>query len=408
MHIQQLSPKANPLELVFVLALYTAIGALTIDLQLPAMPLILQSFGLTEANQQQWIITAYMLGFASAQIFYGPISDSLGRRPVLIFGLVIYTLASLICIFADSYAWFLAARALQGVGAAACRIMVNTITRDFYSGNEMAKVTSLVMMIFIMVPVLAPSMGYMIMSLGSWKNILFVYVAFGLLVLGWTLLRLPESLSDKNKKSFSIKRIKIAFIRVVREPVSMAFAVVSGIIFSAFMAYLNSAEQIYSDIYHAGHLFPYLFGIIALFFGLAAFMNAKLVMKLGALKVTRWAIFTMVLSNLIFLIMTVLFAGIPPLWLLVLMLIIINLCIGMAYGNLMAIAMYPLANHAGMGSSVIGVVSAVIASVLGIVMSQQLKANIFPIVIGFFVTSVLASILVLRYSPQVNTEELMS
>ncbi len=239
-----ISPQSNPLELVFLLAMFTSIGALTIDLQLPAMPLILQSFGMNEANLQQWIITAYMLGFAVAQIFYGPIADSVGRRPVLLFGLLLYTAASLMCLFAESYFWFLGARALQGVGAAACRIMVNTITRDFYAGNEMAKVTSLVMMIFILVPVLAPSVGYFIMSISAWQSILYVYVGFGFVILIWTLLRLPESLDVKNKRPLKLKRIKLAFIRVIREPVSMAFAVVSGIIFSGFMAYLNSAEQI--------------------------------------------------------------------------------------------------------------------------------------------------------------------
>ncbi|MCB1581541.1 MAG: multidrug effflux MFS transporter [Xanthomonadales bacterium] len=396
-----ISPKSNPLELVFLLAMFTSIGALTIDLQLPAMPLILQSFGLSEANKQQWIITAYMFGFATAQIFYGPVADSVGRRPVLLFGLVLYTLASLMCIFADSYVWFLAARGLQGVGAAACRIMVNTITRDFYAGNEMAKVTSLVMMIFIMVPVFAPSFGYLIMSMGVWQNILYVYVGFGLLVLLWTFFRLPESLSAENKRPLEMRRIKIAFIKVVREPVSMAFAVVSGIIFSGFMAYLNSAEQMYSDIYQVGHLFPYLFGVIALFFGVAAFLNAKVVMKLGALVVTRWALLIMVICNLLLLLVTLVFGGIPPLWFLVLMLIIINICIGMAYGNLMAIAMYPLGKQAGMGSSVIGVVSAVLASVLGILISQQLSTTIYPVAIGFFVTSLLALFLVFKYSNRV-------
>ncbi len=401
MNKKYISPQANPLELVFLLAMFTSIGALTIDLQLPAMPLILQSFGLTENNQQQWIITAYMLGFAMAQIFYGPVADSVGRRPVLLFGLVLYALASLVCIFADSYVWFLAARALQGVGAAACRIMVNTITRDFYAGNEMAKVTSLVMMIFIMVPVLAPSLGYFIMNLGAWQNILYVYVGFGLLILIWTWLRLPESLNPDNSSPLDFRRIKIAFIRVIREPVSMAFAVVSGIIFSGFMAYLNSAEQIYSDIYQVGHLFPYIFGVIALFFGVAAFLNAKIVMKHGALVVTRRAMLTMVLSNLLFMVVTMLFHGLPPLWFLILMLIVINVCIGMAYGNLIAIAMYPLGKQAGMGSSVVGVVSAVLASVLGILLSQQLTTTIYPVVIGFFVTSLLALLLVLRFSEQV-------
>jgi DHA1 family bicyclomycin/chloramphenicol resistance-like MFS transporter len=404
MNNKLISPKSNPLELVLLLAMFTSIGALTIDLQLPAMPMILKSFGFSEANQQQWIITAYMLGFAVAQIFYGPVSDSVGRKPVLIFGLLVYILASLICIAAESYYWFLAARALQGVGAAAARIMVNAITRDFYSGNEMAKVTSLVMMIFILVPVLAPSLGSLILFFGDWHNILFVFVGFGLLTLGWSVLRLPESLHENNKRPFNLSRIKMAFLRVIKEPVSMAFAVISGVIFSGFMAYLNSAEQLYSQIYHVGHLFPFLFGLIALFFGVAAFLNAKIVMKYGALKVTYGSMIIMVCFNLTYLIITLLFDGLPPLWTFVIMLIVINLCIGLVYGNVMAIAMYPLGENAGMGASVIGVISAVLASVLGILISQQLASTVYPVVIGFSLTSLVAMTLVGWFGKSVDME----
>ena len=389
-----ISAKKNPFELVLLLAVYTSIGALTIDLQLPAMPLILQSFGFSESNQQQWIITAYMLGFALAQIFYGPVSDTVGRKPVLLFGLSLYILASILCILVDSYYWFLAARALQGVGAAAARIMVNAITRDFYSGNEMAKITSLVMIIFIMVPVLAPAIGSLILWTGPWQHILYVFVGFGLIALIWTLIRLPESIQPKNKKPFSFVQIKTTFKLVIQEPVSMAFAVVSGVIFSGFMAYLNGAEQIYSKIYDVKHLFPYLFGIIALFFGVAAFINSKIVMKFGALKVTNWSMVLMVISTVLYLFITVGFDGLPPLWTFVVMLIVINVCIGLVYGNVMAIAMYPLGDHAGMGASVIGMVSALLASGLGILISQQLDQTIYPIVFGFFSTSLVALLLV--------------
>ena len=389
-----ISAKNNPFELVLLLAVYTSIGALTIDLQLPAMPLILQSFGYTEFNQQQWIITAYMLGFAVAQIFYGPVSDSVGRKPVLIFGLTVYILASILCILVDSYFWFLAARALQGVGAAAARIMVNAITRDFYAGNEMAKITSLVMIIFIMVPVLAPAIGSLVLLTGPWQHILYVFVAFGVFAMIWTLLRLPESIQESNKKPFNFRQIKATFKRVIQEPISMGFAVISGIIFSGFMAYLNGAEQIYSQIYKVKHLFPYLFGIIALFFGVAAFINSKIVMKYGALKVTKRAIVLMVFCTLLYLIVVIAYGGLPPLWTFVVMLIVINICIGLVYGNVMAIAMYPLGQHAGMGASVIGMVSALLAAGLGITISQQLDGSIYPIVIGFFLTSLTAMLLV--------------
>jgi len=392
----------HPFELIVLLAIYTSIGALSIDLQLPAMPLILQSFGLTENNQQQWIITAYMLGFASAQIFYGPISDSVGRKPVLLFGLGLYIFASLLCLWTESYFGFLAARALQGVGAAAARIMVNAITRDFFKGNEMARVTSLVMIIFIMVPVMAPSLGSLILWLGPWQHILYVFVLFGLLALVWTLVRLPESLTTEHKKPLSFHQLKNTFLKVIKEPVSMAFAVVSGVIFSGFMAYLNSAEQLFSHIYEVKQYFPYIFGVIALFFGLAAFINSKIVMKYGAVKVTYFAMIVMVITNLLMWVLSYLFAGLPPLALFIVVLVIVNVCIGLIYGNVMAIAMYPLGAHAGMGASVIGMVSALIAAGLGIFISQQLTNTIMPVVSGFFMTSLLALIITNRFKSQVN------
>ena len=320
-------------ELIFLLALMTSLGALTIDLQLPAMPLILESFGLSESNQQQWIITSYMLGFASAQIFYGPLSDSYGRKPILVFGLLVYIGASLACIFAESYWVFLMARATQGIGAASTRIMINAITRDFFRGNEMAKVTSLVMLIFIMVPVFAPSLGGLILWISEWHTILYVFVGFGLLILIWSLLRLPESLKPEDKKDLNWNQLIDTFKRVISEPISMTFAVISGVIFSGFMAYLNSAEQIFSQMYNAKDSFPIIFGMIAIFFGVAAFINSKIVMIYGAMKVTFFAMKLMIISNLIALTFTIYFSGLPPLWLFAVNLGVINICIGLVYGN---------------------------------------------------------------------------
>ncbi len=397
-------------ELVILLAFLTSLGALTIDLQLPAMPMILQSFGLTEANQQQWMITAYMFGFAGAQIFYGPLSDSLGRKPVLLFGLTVYVLASIGCLLADSYWLFLIARGVQGIGAASARIMVNAITRDYFQGNEMAKVTSLVMLIFIMVPVFAPALGSLIMLFGDWHLILWVYIAFGIVVMIWSMRRLPESLAAENKKPLNLEKIKLAFVQVVSEPLSISFAIISGVIFAGFMAYLNAAEQIYSQIYGAKQQFPYLFGGIALFFGVAAFINSKIVMRFGAMNVTFYGMLVLLLTNLISLLGVVFYAGIPPLWLFVVMMAGINVCIGLAYGNLMAIAMLPLGHIAGMGASVIGTISAILAAGFGVFISQQLELTVTPVMLGFFITSLLAFVLVyyFRHHPTSELSESQS
>ena len=392
-------------ELITLMAMMTSLGALTIDLQLPAMPLIVESFGVVVSNQQQWIITAYMLGFAVAQIFYGPLSDSLGRKPILLFGVGIYVLASVACLFAESYWVFLLARSFQGIGAAAARIMVNAITRDHFSGNEMARVTSLVMVIFIMVPVFAPSLGSLLLWLGPWHGILYTYVVFGLIIMVWSLWRLPESLAEKNRKPLMFKTHSDAFKWVVKQPVSMAFACISGVIFSGFMAYLNSAQQLFSQLYDKGDAFPIIFGVIALFFGLAAFLNAKVVMRFGAMQVTFWALLWMLLANTLGLLLVYAFDGLPPMWMLILNLGVINICIGMVFGNVMAIAMFPLGAHAGMGASVIGVVSALIAATLGIIISQQLEATVTPIMLGFFITSLLAMVLFLMFRKQVDMDE---
>ncbi|WP_223787251.1 multidrug effflux MFS transporter [Marinicella meishanensis] len=394
-------------ELITLLAMMTSLGALTIDLQLPAMPLIAEYYGLQVANHQQWIITAYMLGFAAAQLFYGPVSDSIGRKPVLMFGVGLYVLASILCLFADNYTLFLLARALQGAGAAAARIMVNAITRDHFAGNEMARVTSLVMMMFIMVPVFAPTLGSLLLLVGPWQWILYAYLLFGCLIVLWSGFRLPESLPAERRKPLKMATHWAAFVRVIKQPLSMTFAVISGIIFSGFMAYLNSAQQLFDQVYGVAEYFPMIFGGIALFFGLAAYANAKVVMHFGAFRVTQVALTLMLICNTLGLILCWLYAGIPPLWVLMLLLGSINISIGLAYGNLIAIAMWPLGDDAGMGASVIGVVSALIAASLGIGISLQLSATVMPVMIGFFSTSLLAFIMLQlsrRHVPKAASE----
>ncbi|MCX7544221.1 multidrug effflux MFS transporter [Marinicella gelatinilytica] len=384
-------------ELIVLLAMLSSLGALTIDLQLPAMPEILNSFGLQEANLQQWIVSAYMLGFASVQILYGPISDSVGRKPVVLFGLVIYIAASFWLMVADDYWVFLLARALQGVGAAAARIMINAITRDFFKGDEMAKVTSLVMLIFILVPVFAPTVGSLLLWLGHWHLILYVFLGFGLAVFLWTWLRLPESLAPHHKKPLRLSRLKASFIQVVTEPLAIVFAVVSGVIFSGFMAYLNSAEQIFADLYGVPEKFPYIFGLLALFFGLAAFINSRVVMRFGAMRVTLYALIALVVINVIHIGLMFAYSGLAPLWVFVAAVALINMCVGLVFGNVMAIAMMPLGDVAGMGASVIGSISTFLAAVIGIAISQQLDGNLWPIALGFFGTAIISLGLVFRY-----------
>jgi len=404
MHTNTDKPAISQLEMIVLLALMTSLGALSIDLQLPAMALIADSFSLDSANQQQWIITAYMLGFAVAQIFYGPISDSLGRKPVLLFGTGLYVLASVALVWVDSYALFLLSRAFQGVGAAAARIMVNAITRDLYAGNEMARITSLVMLIFIMVPVFAPSIGSMLLYVGHWHSILYTFIAFGMVLMVWSALRLPETLSVARRKPRGLKPVWASFKTVIGQPVSVAFAIISGLIFSGFMAYLNSAQQLFSHTYQVAEAFPYIFGGLALFFGLAAFINSKIVMQVGAMRVTVKAMASLLVIEVIGMLVVSGYGGVPPLAVFIALIGLINICVGLIFGNVIAIAMLPLGNHAGMGASVIGMLSALIAAILGISISQQYSLHVTPIVSGFLGTTAVAFILLLKFRHHVTEE----
>src|SRR5499425_1060240 len=278
-------------EFVVLISFTMGLMSLSIDNVLPAFGAIQSSFGVADANAMQLLISAYMIAFALMQIVYGPLSDVIGRRPAMMIGLGVYCIGTVVAIFAPSYGLLLAGRAIQGMGAAAIRVLVVAIVRDRYSGREMARVMSLIIMVFIVVPVFAPAIGSLFLWLGGWRLIFISMLALAAIVVTGFTLRMPETLHPEYRFPFSLRRILDGALETVTTRTSIGYASAIGITMGVLFSYLNSSQQIFqTEDYGLGPLFPVAFGTIAALLGVASFVNARLVRRLGMRRLSHFGL----------------------------------------------------------------------------------------------------------------------
>jgi DHA1 family bicyclomycin/chloramphenicol resistance-like MFS transporter len=367
-------------EFVAMMATLMALTALSIDVMLPALPHIRDEFGLADPNRQQLVVTAYLLGFALGQLFTGPLSDRLGRRPVLLTGLAVYAFAAFACVVSGSFEMLLAARLLQGVANAGPRIVAIAVVRDLYGGRRMAEVMSFVMMVFIIVPVVAPSVGSLIMFAGSWHLIFALLALIALLLFGWMGLRLPETGAAVG--SMPPGWLGAALSTILRSRLTIGYALATGVILGSLMGYINSAQQIFVDVYGLGDWFPVVFGAAAMAMAVASFVNSQLVMRLGMRRIGHAALLGYVAVSTIMLGL-VLLLGALPLAVFVGLFALDLFCFGLVMPNFNAIAMEPMGRIAGTASSFIGAVTTVISALLGLVIGQQFDGSVRPLIVGF-------------------------
>ncbi|AWK85911.1 multidrug effflux MFS transporter [Azospirillum thermophilum] len=380
-------------EFVALTALLMAMTALSIDIMLVALPEIAHEYRLAGANDQQFIITAYMLGFAVGQPFHGPLSDRFGRKPVLAVGLVIFAIGSLGAALAPSFGLLLAARALQGFGAAAPRIVAIAIVRDCFVGREMARVMSFVMMVFIIVPIIAPMVGESILWVGTWPWVFGVLFLASAVALVWSGLRLPETRPAGDRMPLTAAALGNAFHRVVTTRVTVGYTVAAGFMFGGLLSYVGSAQQIFVDVYKLGDLFPLAFGAIAAAMALASLTNARLVGRLGMRRVSHVALIINLLSWGVLAVL-----GFPqelPLFVFCGFLAVSFFCFGLIGPNFNALSMEPLGHVAGMGSSFIGFYTTAAAALCGWMVGQSFDGTVRPLCIGFLSLGALALLTVL-------------
>ena len=371
-------------EFVLMMALVMSMLALSTDAMLPALVEIGKSLGVRNANLNQLVVTMIFLGLASSQIVFGPLSDATGRKPAMYAALVIFIIGSLLSLFATSFATMLVGRFLQGVGAAGPRVVSLAIVRDRYDGDDMARILSLVMGIFIVVPVFAPTIGQSIMLLTSWHAIFGLLLAMAITGLVWFWLRLPETLVRSERRPWSFRQCGSAIAETCRNRIALGYTIVTGFVFGAFISYLSSAQQILGQQYGLGDLFPLYFALNAISMGVGALLNAQLVVRFGMRFLTRWSLIVMSTVSSVFVVMSVLNDGHPALWVLMSFFVGSISCVGVIFSNGNALAIESLGHIAGTASSVIGSLSLLISITASVVIGQMYDGTVMPIALGFF------------------------
>jgi len=381
-------------EFVALMAMMISMAALSIDGMLPALPEIGKALGVIRENDNQLIVSTLFLGMATGQLVYGPVSDKTGRKPAIYYGLCFYMVGCLLSIFAGNFQVMLVGRFLQGLGVASPRIVTMALVRDQFSGRVMARVMSFIMTVFILVPVIAPLVGQLILIFADWRGIFCVYLVHALIVAVWFTLRQPETLPRSLRRPISPGRIFRALREIIGNRKAFGFTIVIGLIAGAFIGYLNSAQQIFQELYGLGRLFPIYFSTLAVAIGGASFVNGRLVVRLGMRRLTWMALICFCTNSLVFGAVAWAYKGQPPLILLMPFFLVSFFSIGILFGNLNALAMETLGHIAGIGASVVGSLSTFMAMLLGTMIGQNYNCTILPLVVGFFILSAVAMVVV--------------
>lgn len=383
------SPSSSPLglpEFVTMLALMVSLLAMSIDAMLPALGEIGDDLRPGNPNDVQYVVTMMLLGFGAGQIIAGPLSDSYGRKPVIYGGYVLFIIGCILSIVAQEFGTMLVGRFLQGLGAAAPRIVSVALVRDGYQGRAMARIMSIIMAIFILVPSIAPAIGQGVMLFADWRAIFGLLLAIAMIAFVWFAIRQPETLPPRMRRKFSAGAVAGGIREAVSYRAMAGYTLASGLMFGAFVGYLSSSQQIFQDAYDVGRWFVVYFACASLSIGAASAFNAKVVVRLGMKYMTVRALIGLTAASCLFIPMILASNGLPPLWLFMTWLMAVFFCIGIVFGNFNALAMETVGHMAGLGAAIVGSVSTFISLPIGWAVGAAFDGTITPLVIGFAVS----------------------
>jgi MFS transporter, DHA1 family, multidrug resistance protein len=378
-------------EFVVIIASIMALNPLAMDMMLPALPNIASAFHLADANRPQMVLSTFIIGFGVGQFVMGPLSDRFGRRPVLLGGMIVYGIASLLAIAAPSFETLLLARALQGVGTSATRVIATSIVRDCYAGRRMASVMSLAMMVFIAIPVVAPSFGQAVLLLTQWRGIFIVLMLYGVVALIWSALRMPETLPVSRRRSLAVREVYDAFRQTVTNRQTLGYALTAGGVLGSLFAFVFTSQQVFTGIYKLGHYFPIAFAAIAVGTAIAGFINSRFVDRLGMRVISHGALLGYVAVAGIMLAAVKL--QMLPLPLFMVLSALMMFAFGLMISNFTALAMEPQGRIAGTASSLYGSITTLLGIGIGTKMGQDFDGTLLPFATGFFLCT-LASLAV--------------
>lgn len=371
-------------EFVVMLAFMISIVAMATDIMLPALSMIGEDLGVGDPNDVQLVVSSLFFGFSIGQLVVGPLSDTYGRKPVVLVGYVVFVVGCILSISATDLTTMLTGRFLQGAGAAAPRIVSTSLIRDGYAGRAMARIMSAIMSVFIIVPAIAPSIGQGVILILPWRYTFAVLLAMAVIAATWFGIRQPETLARENRRALSVSNLVAGCVEVLSIRTVFGYTLSMGFIFGAFLSYLEASRQIFQDTLKAGDMFAVYFGVAALAMGAASILNAMLVMRLGMRLLVHSALVALVLLSGVFFAVFHAFDGQPSLSLFMTWQLAAFFCVGILFGNLNALAMEPLGHIAGLGAALIGSIATFISLPFGWLIGQMYDGTVLPLVGGFF------------------------
>ena len=397
----QNQPKLK-LEFIAIMALLMSLVALSIDGILPALAVIGTDLGVTDTQKHQLLITMIFLGLGFGQLIFGPLSDSYGRKPIIYVGFLVFAIASIICVNTNSYEVLIAGRILQGIGLASPRTLSIAMIRDSYEGDYMAKVMSFIVMIFILIPIIAPTLGQYLMLTYNWQTIFNVQLGLGILVLFWFWKRQPETLAVSKRIPFRTATLSSGFIEFFKHKQAVAFTLISGFITGSFMVYLSTTQHIFEIQYDLGEDFPLIFASLAIGVGFATYLNGVYVVRIGMKRIALVSLAAYCLSALLY---VVLFFNVsnPPLWVLLTFFVIQFIAVGFLFGNLRALAMQPIGHIAGVGAAINGFISTVMGVLIASGIGVYVTTTAWPLFLGFSVCGMVSMVIFILNKPLERT-----
>jgi DHA1 family bicyclomycin/chloramphenicol resistance-like MFS transporter len=381
-----------------MLAALMALNSFAIDAMIPALPEIADQLHVASANDAQLVVIAYFLGFGATQLLWGPLADRFGRRPILASGVTLYALFALVCAVTTTFPLLVLARALQGAAAAVTRVLVVAMVRDLFEGEEMARVMSLTFMVFMVMPVLAPSIGQAILLFAPWRAIFVVLAAYALIMLSWAMLRLPETLHPEYRRSLAWRDIARASWETVKEPQSRGYTLALTLVSGCLVAYIASIQQIVAQAFGRPSAIGFVFAAIAAPMAVASWANSRIVGRYGLRRIGHSGVTALAAVAVAHAIIGS--AAGEPLGLFIAMQALVMVSFAFCSANLSTLAMEHMAAIAGTASSVQGVVGTIGGAIIGFAIGRAFDGTAVPFLSGLCACAVGAFVTVLLTEPK--------
>ncbi|SFI89277.1 multidrug effflux MFS transporter [Jannaschia pohangensis] len=375
-----------------MIAMITATIAFSIDAMLPALPEIGAALSPADPNRAQLVIVMFLFGMGTGTFFVGPLSDALGRKTVMVGGAILYSVAAILCTLAPSLEFLLIARFLQGIGGSGPRVAAMAMIRDLYAGRDMARVSSFVMIVFTLVPAIAPLIGAGIIAGFGWRAIFWAFVVFSGVSATWLMLRQPETLAPERRRPLNATRLRLALTEVARHSNVRRAIIVQSLVFGILFATIASVQQIYAVTFDRADSFPIWFGIVAVLSASASFLNARLVVRMGMIWILRRALAAHLVLSLM--LAALWMSGLLPDGLRFPVFVVWQVgsfaLAGLTIGNLNALAMQPMGHIAGMASSVISAVATIVGASVAAPIGLAFNGTPLPLTLGVALCAIAA------------------